>query len=96
MSSTTVQSQTIPSFVPLELRTPFGPVYRQVSTAPPRDSRADEIPVIDIGTIHDGPEARKRLAREIKAAAESIGFFYIKNHGIDGTIIENAQRAAMS
>lgn len=85
-----------PSFVPLELRTAYGPVYRQVSTAAPRDSLPDEIPIIDISTIHHGSGARRKLAKEIKKAAEGIGFFYIKNHGIDEGIIENAQKAAWS
>lgn len=93
MSSTVIET---PSFVPLELRTAYGPVYRQVSTAAPRDSLPDEIPIIDIGAIHNGPEARRKLAQEIKKAAESVGFFYVKNHGIDESIIENAQKAAWS
>ncbi|EXJ88750.1 hypothetical protein A1O1_05682 [Capronia coronata CBS 617.96] len=92
MSATVVE--TVPAFVPLQLRSGFGPVYRQVSTAAPRECRPDEIPIIDIGTIRDGPEARQKLAVEIKKAAEEVGFFYISNHGIDQGIIDNAQKAA--
>ncbi|KIX01489.1 uncharacterized protein Z518_09215 [Rhinocladiella mackenziei CBS 650.93] len=83
-------------FTQLELRSAYGLVYRKVSTAPPRDCRPDEIPVIDIGTIYDGPAARAELAKHIRAAAEGTGFFYIKNHGIDEDIINNARRAAMN
>lgn len=82
-------------FTQLELRSAYGPVFRKVSTAPPRDSRPEEIPVIDISTIYDGPGARAELAKSIKTAAEGTGFFYIKNHGIDEGTITNARKAAM-
>jgi hypothetical protein len=94
MSSTVVETAAAPTFVPLELRSAFGPVYRQVSTAAPRDCRPDEIPNIDIGTIRDGPEARAKLAVQIKKVAEEVGFFYISNHGIDQEIIDKAEKAA--
>jgi len=83
-----------PDFVRLELRTAYGPVFRHVSTNPPREARLDEIPVIDIGDINDGPEQRQRLARSIKEASENTGFFYIKNHGIPDYIVAAAQEAA--
>lgn len=79
-----------PAFVKLELRTAYGPVYRDVSTRPPRECQADEIPVIDISAIYGDFEARKKLAQEIKGAAENTGFFYIKNHGIPESAIQGA------
>lgn len=79
-----------PSFTKLQLRTAYGPVYRDVSTAPARECSADEIPVIDLSGIYGDFEARKELAKEIKFAAENTGFFYIKNHGIDQEIIDGA------
>lgn len=74
--------------------TAYGSVFRTVSTAAPRESFPDEIPVIDISTIYDDPQARRELARKFMAAAESIGFFYIKGHGISEEIIDNAQKQA--
>ncbi len=41
------------------------------------------IPVIDFaGFIEGKPSERARVAREIKTACETIGFFYLENHGI--------------
>jgi len=83
-----------PDFVRLELRTAYGPVFRHVSTNPPREARPDEIPVIDISDINGGPEQRQGLAKSIKEASENTGFFYIKNHGIPDHIVAAAQEAA--
>jgi hypothetical protein len=87
-------TETVPATTQLELMTAYGPVFRTVSTAAPRDSLPEEIPVIDISTINDGPEARKALATKFKAAAESIGFFYIENHGISQEVISKAENQA--
>lgn len=92
MSTTIVEEA--PATTQLELMTAYGPVFRTVSTAVPRDSRSDEIPVIDISTIYDGPEARRALAVQFKAAAENIGFFYIQNHGISEQTISGAEKQA--
>jgi hypothetical protein len=85
-----------PAFTRLELRTAYGPAYRQVSTAPPRDCRSDEIPVIDITDIYGDLEARTKLAAQIKNAAMDTGFFYIKNHGINTEVIEKAHKQALT
>lgn len=84
------------SFEKLELRTAYGPVYRDVSTAPAREANADEIPIIDISPIYGDLEARKGLAEQFKHAATSTGFFYIKNHGISEDTIKNAKAAALT
>ena len=84
-------TEVVPATTQLELMTAYGPVFRTVSTATPRDSSPDEIPVIDISTIWDGPEARHALAAKIKAAAENTGFFYIQNHGISEEVISKAE-----
>lgn len=96
-AATVVTETTDPSFVKLQLRTAYGPVYRDVLASPPREARNDEIPLIDIGRIYsDDLEDRKSLAREIKHAAENTGFFYIKNHGIPESAIDGALEASKS
>jgi hypothetical protein len=92
MSTTTLE--VAPATTQLELMTAYGPTFRTVSTAIPRDSIEGEIPIIDISTIWDGPEARQALAAQFKSAAENIGFFYIKNHGINEQIIKKAEDQA--
>ncbi|KIW78832.1 hypothetical protein Z517_08671 [Fonsecaea pedrosoi CBS 271.37] len=86
--------QEEPGFVKLELRTAYGPVYRNVSTNPPRDARPDEIPLIDLSPIYGDFKARKALAQTIKHAAENTGFFYIRNHGIPESTVDAALNAA--
>lgn len=84
-----------PEFVKLELRTAYGPVFRDVSTKPPRDARPDEIPLIDLSGINGTTAERTRLVEDIRQASENTGFFYIINHGIPQDVIENARKAAM-
>ncbi|KAL4884892.1 Clavaminate synthase-like protein [Aspergillus karnatakaensis] len=81
-------------YTQLELRTPNGPVYRRVSTAPPRIPTEDEIPIIDLTPIDGSLQDRKQIASKIRAAAENTGFFYIKNHGIPEELIQRALRTA--
>ena len=83
-----------PSFTKLELRTAYGPVYREVSTKTPRLAREDEIPIIDLSGLHGDLPARKELAKSLKGAAENTGFFYVKNHGINEAVIAAAYRQA--
>lgn len=92
--STTTTTQITPTFAKLELRTGQGIVYRNVSTAPPRECSADEVPVIDLSPMFSDLNARKSLAKTIKEAAENTGFFYIKNHGINERIVEAAHAQA--
>ena len=88
------QQGDVPEFVKLELRTAYGPVYRDVSTKPPREARSEEIPVIDVSSINGGLEAREALAQQIKSAATNTGFFYIKNHGVSDQAIQGALNAS--
>lgn len=92
--ATVTQTQQQPAYTKLELRTAYGPVYREVSTKAPREARADEIPVIDISGIYGDLEARQELARRVKDAAESTGFFYITGHGIPESAIQGARMAS--
>ncbi len=57
----------------------------------------EEIPVIDFGGFLGGtPEESMQVAREIRKAAEEVGFFYIRNHGIPESVITEAHRASQS
>lgn len=81
-------------FVKLQLRTAYGPVYRDVSTKPPREARSDEIPIIDLSPIDGDLDARKGLAEQIKHAATNSGFFYVKNHGVPEAAVQGALEAS--
>ena len=50
------------------------------------------IPVVDIGPLRDGTDSQK-VAKELHAASQGLGFIYIKGHGIPDSII-NAARAS--
>ncbi|PMD43005.1 Clavaminate synthase-like protein [Hyaloscypha variabilis F] len=81
----------------LELRTAYGPVFRDVLNVPPRDCTIEEIPIIDLSPLYSAKyEGRKTLAKEIRAAAVNTGFFYIKNHGIDEKTIANAKKQLLT
>ncbi len=86
-----------PSTSKLELRTAYGPVYREVLNNPPRDCTAEEIPIIDLTPLYsDKLEDRKQLAKEIRLSAVNTGFFYIKNHGIEEKTITNAKKQLLA
>ncbi|RDW89142.1 2OG-Fe(II) oxygenase superfamily protein [Coleophoma cylindrospora] len=94
MSTATI---TQPSIAKLELRTGYGPVYRDVLTTPPRDCTAEEIPIIDLAPLYSSEFSdRKVVAQEIRAAAINTGFFYVKNHGIDDETIANAKKQLLA
>lgn len=78
------------TYTTIELLTPNGPEFRRVSTAPARPPRADEIPLIDLSSIDGDTEARKKIAEDVRKAAENTGFFYIYNHGIAESLIQDA------
>ena len=92
--ATATETTATPSVIKLELRTAYGPVYRDVLNIPPREADAAEIPLIDISGIYGDLTARKQLAEHIKQAAENTGFFYIKNHGITESTIHAALASA--
>lgn len=77
-------------YTQIELLSAKGPVYRRVSTAPPRTPTEDEIPIIDLSPIDGTLEMQKELASRIRAAAKNTGFFYITNHGIPEELIQKA------
>lgn len=53
----------------------------------------DEVPVIDIGPLLDGSDPGV-VAREIGHVCATVGFFYIRNHGISRELIEAAYAQA--
>jgi isopenicillin N synthase-like dioxygenase len=46
------------------------------------------IPVIDLAGLASSAEARARAGREMVLAAQSVGFFYVRNHAIPAPLIE--------
>jgi isopenicillin N synthase-like dioxygenase len=49
----------------------------------------DTIPILDLGPYRVGePGADRRLADELRWASENVGFYFIRNHGVDQTLID--------
>ncbi len=46
-----------------------------------RAATPDEVPVLDLGPLNTGGDL-KPIAKELRHACETIGFFYVANHGI--------------
>ena len=56
---------------------------------------ADHIPVVDLAATFGGDlEAKKKAAWEIHKACRETGFFYVANHSIPKTLVENQFAAA--
>jgi isopenicillin N synthase-like dioxygenase len=56
-----------------------------------RGRRVDftEVPVVDIAGLIDGTDA-EAVGAEICAASERVGFFYVRNHGVDPALCQAA------
>ncbi|MEO7404834.1 MAG: 2-oxoglutarate and iron-dependent oxygenase domain-containing protein, partial [Burkholderiales bacterium] len=66
-----------------------------MSYATAREIGASAIPVIDVAPLVDGsPAAVRPVARAMLEAAESIGFFYVINHGIEQGVLDGVDRNA--
>jgi isopenicillin N synthase-like dioxygenase len=51
----------------------------------------ESIPVIDFAAMHeDDPVAHQAVAAQLFQACSQVGFFYVKNHGVSQTIIDDA------
>jgi isopenicillin N synthase-like dioxygenase len=54
-----------------------------------RTAAFDEIPIVDFaGLLRQEPGAKLAAARAIRSACETVGFFYIRNHGIAAADVE--------
>jgi len=49
---------------------------------------ASAIPVIDVAPLFGGEGGLARVAQQMLAASESIGFFYVRNHGVPRSLID--------
>jgi isopenicillin N synthase-like dioxygenase len=59
------------------------------------DATLAAIPVLDYGPCFAGEAgALARLAREVAEACETIGFFYIRNHGVAEAVVDRAFAAS--
>jgi isopenicillin N synthase-like dioxygenase len=64
--------------------------YARATTISP-----DEIPVLDVSGLAGGdPAAIAQAGRAMREAAESIGFFYVANHGVPASLVERAFAAS--
>ena len=56
-----------------------------------RLSQALRVPVIDLGPWRDGdPAAFAPTVEALRAASESIGFYYLENHGVPQALVDGA------
>src|SRR5215470_9180969 len=56
---------------------------------------ADAIPLLDVSAYLAGePAAIEPLAAELRWAFEHVGFYYLRGHGIDRSLIETTYAAA--
>ncbi|RDW92672.1 hypothetical protein BP5796_02066 [Coleophoma crateriformis] len=66
---------------------------REVLTGNKAFKTFTEIPIVDLAPAYsDKLEVRKQVARKIAEVFETVGFIYIKNHGVDQAIIDEAYR----
>ena len=56
---------------------------------------AADVPVVDVASLRDGADAA-RVGAELARAATEVGFLYVRNHGVDGALVERARQAALA
>ncbi|OAA38558.1 2OG-Fe(II) oxygenase superfamily protein [Metarhizium rileyi] len=77
----------------IQLKLRFGDEWfsYSVSSKPPRNCTNLEVPLVDLANLEGSAAQRKVIADALQQAAETSGFFYIKNHGIPPDVIQEAQ-----
>ncbi len=60
----------------------------KIATAPRAASR-EELPVLDLGPLLRG-ESLDALAKQLRHACETTGFFYVANHGVPQKVVDDA------
>jgi isopenicillin N synthase-like dioxygenase len=60
---------------------------------PPRPATREEVPVIDMTPAVTGDDI-DAVAREVRAACESMAFFYVENHGVPQAVIDGVFEAS--
>lgn len=55
---------------------------------------SNDIPVVDISSLRDGSDP-VAISKALHAASQSLGFIYIKGHGIPNSLIQSARQQAM-
>lgn len=58
--------------------------------APVNEITVEQIPVIDIGTLFCDAPDYAGIGLQLRAAAEDVGFFYVKNHSISTQLSKSA------
>jgi isopenicillin N synthase-like dioxygenase len=53
----------------------------------PRPATRDEVPVLDLMPLNRG-QPLGGLAKELRRACETIGFFYVQNHGVPKKVVD--------
>ncbi len=48
-----------------------------------------EIPIVDLGPLRQGPDARVKLADELREISHQVGFFIATNHGVDPSLVNS-------
>lgn len=54
----------------------------------PPPATAEEVPILDLGPLNQG-QALDRLAQQLRGACETIGFFYVSNHGVPQQVVDD-------
>jgi isopenicillin N synthase-like dioxygenase len=66
-----------------------------VMTMPLRAAASQMVPVIDLAPLATpGDAGLDRVTRELVEAAETVGFFYVRNHGVPAALLERAVAAS--
>ena len=55
---------------------------------------AGDVPIIDLAPLRDGTDP-SGVGAELARAANEIGFLYVRNHGVDHSVVQQARRTAL-